>query len=182
MTTRSKDDSGDGAEKSAPLRTWESEYPSYPNLLEHEYLADCDAIFDEVRSWNKESEKDSASSAFELFHAAMLTRFIERTTAGEQVEFFILRFLVSAFSKALLGAAWDEVIRLPGRELPNTWGVRAPLDQRDLRLYAAIKKKRSAGINVTTAIRETAGEHSVSFETARTAYYNWRTRFSKKAP
>lgn len=179
MAKSSDRDGGDGAEKSAPLRTWESEYPRYPNLLEHEYLADCDAIFNEIRNWTKGTEPPS--SAFELFDAAMLTRFIERTTAGEQVEPFIMRFLVSAFSKALLGAAWDEVIRLPGRELPNTWGQYAPLDQRDLQLYAAIKNKRSDGINVTTAIRETAGEHSVSFETARTAYYNWRTRLSKKA-
>lgn len=180
MTKRSKRGDSDGVGKPAPLRPWESEYPSYPNLLNDDCLADCDAIFAAVRDAPDDRGPNQLETEFELFDAAMLTRFIERTKAGEQVEPFIMRFLVSAFSKVLFGAAWDEAIQLPGRQLPDTWGPHAPLDQRDLHLYCVTENKRSDGISVTTAIRETAEENSVSFETARAAYYNWRARFSKK--
>lgn len=172
MAKRRKTEDGEGAAKAAPMREWESEYPEFPDLIGDQRLSDCDAIFREVAS------DDMSQGVENLFHAAILTRFIQRVATGESVERFIMKFLADAFSKALAGAVWDEVIRLPGRHLPVQWGVRAPLDERDLRLFCAIENRRIGGVAVTAAIEETAVENAVSFETARSAYYKWRSRLS----
>lgn len=146
--------------------------PDYPDLLGDDRLHDCDAIFAEVRAEN------AGEQAVDLFHAAVLTRFMGRVNKGEPVEPFIMQFLANAFAKVLAGAVWDEVIQLPARELPPGWGVRSPKEERDLRLFCEIVSRRSDGEAVTKAIADVASESAVSYETARAAYYEWSKRFA----
>lgn len=139
----------------APLREWESHYPDYPNLFDDDHLAD---------------------------HAAILKRFIERVRAGKPVPKRTLRLLAERFYLVLIGAHWDEAFPLPGRELPQTWGVRHPKDERDLALYCEVANLIHSGVRVAAAIQAVSTAKAASFETVRAAYYAWRKRLSNSGP
>ena len=154
-----------GAAKAAPLRQWESRYPEYPNLLDDPAVADTDAVLSAAVSgeyW-----------AMERLHAALMLQFVRQVNAGEHIETRHCKLIASALSKVLLGAAWEEAFRLPGREMGDGWDALHPLDLRDLAIYHDVESREG---RTTERIRDVASAHAVSFETARAAYYAWKSR------
>ncbi|MDR7098614.1 hypothetical protein J2X04_000961 [Lysobacter niabensis] len=176
-----------GTSPNAPpffLTVQESPYPEYPSLLDDDELADCDLIFATVRDLAQKKmlpdRQEEALHFVKLYPAAVLTRFTDRVTAGEDVEPFILRYVAGVFKDVLAGKAWDDAIELPGRG--SAWGHMSPKDQRDFDLANDVWRRHRDGARVTIALSEAAGKACVSYETARAAYYKWNKWFSKKPP
>ncbi|WP_140668564.1 hypothetical protein [Pseudomonas arsenicoxydans] len=134
---------------------------------------DLDKLFRRVNDGNS-SEEDH-----ELFDACMLDRFIGRVEAGEPVEPWILASLAKSFTHVLMGAQWNDEIRLPGRPVPQ---IRSWREQRDLDIFFDVMHCVSGkGLVVTKAIETVAENHAVSYQAARAAYYRWKA-LSKNWP
>lgn len=124
---------------------------------------DLDKLFRRV------DDGSSSEEDHELFDACMLDRFIGRVEAGEPVEPWILAGLAKSFTDVLMGAQWNDAIRLPGRPAPQ---IRSWREQRDLDIFRDVTNCVSGeGLVVTRAIETVAEKHAVSYETARAAYY-----------
>lgn len=131
---------------------------------------DLDKLFRRV------NDRNSSEEDHELFDACMLDRFIGRVEAGEPVEPWILASLAKSFTHVLMGAQWNDAIRLPGRPAPQ---IRTWREQRDMDIYIDTTGYINAGgLGVTEAIQAAAEKHAVSYETARAAYYR-RKELSK---
>lgn len=152
-----------------PLKEWESQYPEYPDLIGSGELDDPDAI---IQAFLDNDDR----SAHELFHAAMLRKFCNQVIANEPVDRWILGVLTDTFHYILRGAAWEERLHLPGREMPPEWGPYSPKDNRNLQIFCDAENMRRDGVEITKALEQVAADRNVSFETARAAYYEWRKR------
>ena len=105
---------------------------------------DLDALFRRVDGGNSSDEDH------ELFDACMLDRFIGRVETGKPVEPWILASLAKAFTNVLMGAKWNDEIRLPGRPTTQIWTWR---EQRDFEIYSdAVHDVKSKGLTVVQAI------------------------------
>jgi hypothetical protein len=138
---------------------------------------DLDELFARVR------DRTSSKEDHAFFDFSMLDRFISRVYRGEQVEPWILEWMADTFYKVLMGGAWDEEIISPGKtDLPP----KEKRYQRDLAIYCDARNlANDEHIAITDALQVVSEWHSVSYETARAAYYRFKKqlgdRVSKKA-
>lgn len=154
------------------LRKWESEYPKYPNLIRDEGIADMDKVFLAIQ------EGKGIGENTELYDAAILHRFCSMTYEDKIPDRWICEWIADRVFAVLAGAVWDERFSLPGRSLPESYGVRHKLDNRDLNLYCMVKNMVNTGAAVTKALSEVAESQCHSLETVRAAYYDWKIRLS----
>lgn len=135
------------------------------DLFETVKEGDIDARFKRVR--DRAGTKDD----IELFDASILYRFMDRVYKNEPVEPWILSFLADAFMKVINGGDWEDEIVLPNHPQRE---IRTRREQRDLNIFCDVENLRRAGTAPTAAISNVAADYSVSYETARGAYYECR--------
>lgn len=127
---------------------------------------DLDELFSRVRGgFGSKTDND-------FFDYAMIDRFISRVWAGQEIEPWILERLSNMFTKVLLGGAWDEEIHSPGKkDLPP----KERRYQRDLQIYCdATNLANEEQLPITDALQVVSEWHSVSYEKARAAYYQFK--------
>jgi len=134
---------------------------------------DMDALFDRV------AQRTATALDHEQFCACIMDRFTRAVYAGELIEPWILQTVANRFTEVLAGGEWCDAFPLPGR--PTT-PIRPWRDQRDLEIYCSVANAVRAGSAVTAAIVSAAADATVSFESARNAYYKWKKQLSKNAP
>lgn len=128
--------------------------------------SDVDARFKRVR------ERGASAEDIELFDASMLYRFIECVRDNKPVDSWIMRDLARVFMEVLNGGDWCDALNLPGH--PSN-AVRTEREDRDLSIFCDVSNAlRDGTTETTTAITNVARLRSVSYETARGAYYSWR--------
>ncbi|MBW8373619.1 hypothetical protein [Stenotrophomonas sp.] len=162
------------------LRKWEGEYPDHPDLTCENVISAMELVFLAVKEGRADYENK------ELHDAAILHRFCTMTYASKVPDKWICEWMADRVFAVLAGAVWDERFSLPERALPESYGVRHKLDDRDLKLYCAVQNMVNAGVAVTKALSEVAQSEFCSLETVRAAYYDWKNRLadldSKKSP
>lgn len=153
---------------------WESQYPDFSDLTSPQAKAELEAV------WK------GADTANPLWHAAVMNEFLRATLAKEDIHPWILEFLHKQMQWVLAGSAWDDVFKLPGRNVPKDWNALSPKDERDANLFIEVAKAVEAGQKTTDALNAVAARNHTSFETVRSAYYawdkvvSWRRDVSKK--
>ena len=135
---------------------------------------DIDELFARMR--NGEGTVDDHN----LYDACIIDRFIYRTYEGKPVEPWIARELSNSFFNVLMGGEWDKEFILPGREPPLERPWR---EKRDFDIYCETDNLiKYGGMSVTAALDHSAASNSVSYETARAAFYRWKLAVSKNKP
>jgi hypothetical protein len=92
-------------------------------------------------------------------------------------------YIANKLIQALGGVEWEEIMGLPWDDTSkyfyyNDTGLRA------LAIYSAVESQRNAEEKkgITSALAEQAGKHNVSYETARSDYYDMKKALTKKGP
>lgn len=92
-------------------------------------------------------------------------------------------YIANNLVQALGGVEWEEIMGLPWDDSSkysyyNDTGLRA------LAIYSAVESQRNAEEKkgITSALAEQAGKHNVSYETARSDYYDMKKALTKKGP
>lgn len=107
--------------------------------------------------------------------AAVLSAFCAHVFEGAPIDRWMLEEIAGGFSLVLRGLPWHVAFELPGRRAPEPQGTLDPMDLRDFRIYCGVVRRIECREAVVAAIRQVAQREHVSFETARAAYYRWKS-------
>lgn len=154
--------------KHTPART-------LPNLFEPKMRERTRAAFEGYPLWpvpigGTEEDEDRFAEA------EILMRFCESVLEKKTLDSEIQQRIALQILAVLRGAAWDDVMKLPGRDDPP--GRMHPRDQRDLGFYLEARRFVKAGRTLTKAFEEIATKANLSEQSVRAGYYAWKDRFA----
>ena len=131
--------------------------------------------FDEFLEGMGRGKKDAGDE----FVLRMIQHFIDAVYAKESPRSWVLNYLADQFYKVLHGGRWEDEFPLPWTKRCD-YGSQA--EWRALAIFCDIANAKHAAPKrpITALIKEAALEWSVSYETARAAYYKHRKPLSKK--
>lgn len=98
----------------APSMQRQGKKPFYDDLL----ATDLPETYREIL---KRDQGELDGKKLQYFNAALLYRFIEEYENGAGIHRSVLEFLYHSFTDVLEGLPFDQVIRLPGREIRSEW-------------------------------------------------------------
>lgn len=99
--------------------------------------------------------------------------FMDSVYKGEAPRQSVMWSLANAFYEVLQGGRWEAAFPLPWTKFPLHL---TETEHRNLEIFCEVENAqlRNPGSKVTSLIHAAAGKWSVSYETARDAYYKWR--------
>lgn len=153
--------------------------------MKNKYSNDGDYLLSEPHNFDEYRQLvvslEANTKQLNEFHLRMIQHFIERVGSETQPDKWVMEALADNFLKVVMGGRWEDEFPLPWTQASSPF---SRAEKSALNIYCDIANalKANPKLKVTDAINKIAGEHFVSYEKARAAYYSYKKVFSKNEP